>query len=76
MFSATYATPEASAYRAGMNRHYVKGAECGDDVCGTYARHPEGEVYNLDNPVLCRYRGDDCFPGALYGDGVHCGNCR
>ena len=81
MFSATYTTPEASAYRAGMNRHYVKCKECGNDVCGTYANHPEDEVYCLHNPIQCSYRHDDCEPGAGYddGDGVlhpFCSNCR
>ena len=31
---------------------------------------------DTDNPVLCGYRGDDCFPGAMYEDGVHCHYCR
>ena len=76
MFSPTYATPEASAYRAGINRHYVECAACGERVCGVYAQHGEDKVYDVDNPVLCGYRGDECFPGAMYEAGVHCHYCR
>jgi hypothetical protein len=74
--SHQYFSPEASAYRAGMGRHYVKCAGCENDVCGTYAQHGEDEVYNVENPVRCRYLGDNCFPGAKYDDGVYCHYCR